>query len=1093
MKSFPSSPALVLFALALPVLILHPNSAAQEPKLSALPAVAKADQYAAESIVVEHADTIYSMAADGTGWRQRTFAVRVQSEAAVRQVGVIGVPFAGSSEHVEMVYARVRRPDGTVVETPVTDAMDLPDEVTRLAPFYSDLKQKQLPVRNLRVGDVLEWQAKIIRTKAEAPNEFWGQEAFDKNLVALEETVELRVPLTKTVKVWSPTVKPVESIVGNERVYRWVASQLSTTAALKSDEEAKNKILWTAAQELEAKDGLLPTIAWTTFPSWEAVGTWYRGMEADRMLPSKEIKAKVAELTAGKLTEEEKVRAVYGYVATQIRYIGVAFGVGRYQPHNAAEVLENQYGDCKDKHTLLAAMLGVLGVKTDAVLIGAGIRFNPEVPSPAAFNHLITLATVGGQPVWLDATAEVAPYRMLVAVIRDHAALAVPDAGLARIERTPATLPFKPFQTMDAVGSLDKDGVSESKMTLAFRGDVELLVRATMRQIPPAQYDLLMQNMSQGMGYGGKTSQAEFSKAEDTVEPLTIHYDYHREKAGDDWDHLRTIAQLAPVTLPIPDLKDPPVRALNLGLPRIETSTATMKLPEGWTAELPEAVHVHSRYANWDQTYRLEKGTLYAERKVEILAETVPVADWKTYKKWTDTTEPGTEKYVQLRRPKMTASTTTETSTASAPSETAKSLVQSAYEAVARNEVEGAISMLDKARSLNPNESRLWLTYGYAYYRRAKWEEATAAYEKELALYPETYGVYPELAMTNKFQHKNAEAIAVARRWVTARPADPKASVLLVGLLSSQEDYAGAVSAGEAGIAGLPVNQLDQPKDEDLRFALGSAEMKAGMKQKGSVTLTEILKNTENSSMINSSAYELALAGEQLELGQSKVRMVLAKMADESKSWTLDERLATLRGKSQLMAATWDTLGYILFRDGKFAEAENYVQAAWMNRRDAEVGEHLGDLLAARGDHTGAGKLYKLAIVAIPATFNGEKRDKPTAQAVRLLDKLNKQVGGSEKDLLLMRVDGNKELVDLQKVPLGAAEGKLGTAEYKLLLSAKGVERALPVGEKRVAGGEEMLAKANLKTPLPTGSDARFVEVVMLNCVATTCDLFVEP
>ena len=39
------------------------------------------------------------------------------------------------------------------------------------------------------------------------------------------------------------------------------------------------------------------------------------------------------ELTAGKTTDEAKVQAVYNYVATQIHYIGVAFGVGRYQPH----------------------------------------------------------------------------------------------------------------------------------------------------------------------------------------------------------------------------------------------------------------------------------------------------------------------------------------------------------------------------------------------------------------------------------------------------------------------------------------------------------------------------------------------------------------------------------------------------------------------------------------------------------------------------------------------------------------------------------------------------------------------------------------
>ena len=102
-------------------------------------------------------------------------------------------------------------------------------------------------------------------------------------------------------------------------------------------------------------------MAWTSFKSWEAVGAWYRGLESSRAVPDDEIKAKVALLIAGKATDEDKVKAVYAYVATQIRYIGVAFGVGRFQPHEAVDVLHNQYGDCKDKATLLAAMLAVAG------------------------------------------------------------------------------------------------------------------------------------------------------------------------------------------------------------------------------------------------------------------------------------------------------------------------------------------------------------------------------------------------------------------------------------------------------------------------------------------------------------------------------------------------------------------------------------------------------------------------------------------------------------------------------------------------------------------------------------------------------------
>jgi hypothetical protein len=561
---------------------------AKTPPTSTVAASTSASDYSAEPIVVERLDSVYEMTADGTGSKLTTAVERVQSEASLKEVGVLTLPYAGSTQHVEIVYARVKHPDGTVVQTPVTQAMEMPSPVTVQAPFYSDLKQIQLPIRSLQIGDTLEWQVKITMTKAEAPGQFWGQESFLEDGVVLSQSLELRVPKDLYVNVWSGANKPVETVVGGERVFRWVSSQKKPTVGKEAEaaKELKKKQLWTAEQELEAKEGKLPSVAWTTFKSWEAVGAWYQGLESDRIVPDAEVKAKVAELTAGKTTEEEKVRAVYGYVATQIRYIGVAFGIGRYQPHRASEVLENQYGDCKDKHTLLAAMLTVLGLHPDAVLIGAGVRFNEAAPSPGWFNHLITTVSVGGQAVWLDATEEVAPYRALAYMIRDKKALVVPDAGVAKLEMTPAALPFPSQRTMDAVGTLDKDGTSTSRMVLTFRGDDELYVRSALRLISPAQYDLLTQQISQSLGFGGTASHSEVGRPEDTKDPLKVSYDYKREKNG-DWSNLQIVPQLAAVLLPRIDDKDPPVQAVQLGVPRVETATSAMKLPDGgaWSCQ----------------------------------------------------------------------------------------------------------------------------------------------------------------------------------------------------------------------------------------------------------------------------------------------------------------------------------------------------------------------------------------------------------------------------------------------------------------------------------------------------------------------------
>jgi hypothetical protein len=91
--------------------------------------------------------------------------------------------------------------------------------------MYSDLHMKQLPVRSLAVGDTLEFETKITQKQAEVPGEFWGTESFGTGMVYLDRRIELRVPKTKTVTVYSPKFPPDISESGDERIYRWKGAQ----------------------------------------------------------------------------------------------------------------------------------------------------------------------------------------------------------------------------------------------------------------------------------------------------------------------------------------------------------------------------------------------------------------------------------------------------------------------------------------------------------------------------------------------------------------------------------------------------------------------------------------------------------------------------------------------------------------------------------------------------------------------------------------------------------------------------------------------------------------------------------------------------
>ena len=70
-----------------------------------------------------------------------------------------------------------------------------------------------------------------------------------------------------------------------------------------------------------------------------------------RAQPSDSLRERAADITNDAKTPEDQVRALYNFLSTRTRYVGIDFGIGRYQPHPAEEVFANQYGDCKDKDT----------------------------------------------------------------------------------------------------------------------------------------------------------------------------------------------------------------------------------------------------------------------------------------------------------------------------------------------------------------------------------------------------------------------------------------------------------------------------------------------------------------------------------------------------------------------------------------------------------------------------------------------------------------------------------------------------------------------------------------------------------------------
>ena len=151
---------------------------------------------------------------------------------------------------------------------------------------------------------------------------------------------------------------------------------------------------------------------------------------------------------------------------------------------------------------------------------------------------------------------------------------------------------------------------------------------------------------------------------------------------------------------------------------------------------------------------------------------------------------------------------------------------------------------------------------------------------------------------------------------------------------------------------------------------------------------------------MNDVAYALADASQDLPLAEKTERQVLDKLASETQTWTLDEAPALLRSKSALLTASWDTMGWILYREGKVNDAEPYIEASWLYNPSLEVGQHLGDVEVALGHKDTALRSYQLTLAGAPrVNAMGVRTTETTPQ----MDELNRRIthlggNGSGKD-----------------------------------------------------------------------------------------------
>src|SRR6202162_5091340 len=217
------------------------------------------------------------------------------------------------------------------------------------------------------------------------------------------------------------------------------------------------------------------------------------------------VRKKAQEITKGADTPTRKARRLYDFVARNVRYVSISLGVGRYQPHAASDVLQNGYGDCKDKHTLFSALLRAEGIQSYPVLIGSARKLDADVPSPAQVDHVITAARLGEGPTvtWLDTTPEVTPYGLILYQLRNKQAVVASEDSDGGLQRTPADSPIKTFMHFTLDGKFSEFGALDATLEFTAQGDRDWGMRAAFRRSSQAEGEDIVKGLSASWGLAG--------------------------------------------------------------------------------------------------------------------------------------------------------------------------------------------------------------------------------------------------------------------------------------------------------------------------------------------------------------------------------------------------------------------------------------------------------------------------------------------------------------------------------------------------------------------------------------------------------------
>jgi len=483
--------------------------------------------------------------------------------------------------------------------------------------LYTDAKVKIFDMPAVEPGTVVAFESER-RERPYQPQTSWD---FQETIPVVEARFQLSWPAGWSYDArWvnHPPVEPANSV--------WIVRNVPAIA----DESHRP-----AAVSLAGRAGF-NLLAPNAKPlSWSDIGRWYGDLAATRTAPTPPLQTKVRELTAN---GADPLRTLARFAQRDVRYVAVEIGIGGYQPHAAADIFKNRFGDCKDKATLLRTMLRETGVDARYVLVHT-TRGATEAtfPTLGAFNHVISAIPVTaeqakglravvdhpklGKLLLFDPTSTLTPFGELPSYLQASRGLLVMDGGGELID-LPVHAPDANQLRRTAKLQLDTSGTLTGTVEEVRSGSVAAGMRGMLQPLPVAERVRSIETMLASHFGSYSAADITFEHIDDPERDLVIRYSitarsYAKNVAGMLLVRPRVIGQKGETIVDADKRTYPYVT----DGPSLHVDDTEIRLPEAATLdELPAKIEIQAPAVKYSSAATFEGGVLRYKRRYEVTA-----------------------------------------------------------------------------------------------------------------------------------------------------------------------------------------------------------------------------------------------------------------------------------------------------------------------------------------------------------------------------------------------------------------------------------------------------------------------------------------